>query len=82
MNTKRFIIAAGCATLLVSALVAWLLFGFPDHFPGDPPATILEIAVRNLCIIAAWPFLVFSAWRDSDSSLVATLFLLIISGLF
>jgi hypothetical protein len=37
-----------------------LIFCFPDHFIGDPPATRLEEAVRLSCAVLLFPALLYN----------------------
>jgi amino acid transporter len=67
----RFTFSTLCAMLVCIGLFLWLLFGFPDHDdPTDPPPTLFEEILQDVCIVAMWPMVLASYVLHRDPPLM------------
>src|SRR5438552_4087680 len=65
--SKRFILTVTLGLMVLDWILFFvLLFCFDDHFPGDPPPGVLELAVAYTLQVLAFPLLLVVAWLGKD----------------
>ena len=64
---KRFIISVTLGLALLDWILFFvLLFCFDDHFPGDPPPGIVELAIAHTIQVLAFPLMLVVTWLGKD----------------